>query len=117
MTDSFPLLPGRPACGAGSRRDIAEFVCERYVEAPQTRRKELLECLLRPVGPLALVAIANGAFAHLLYRLRGDAAPISLDQAAGITPGQVLELARYLEQCSPDVLRQAGSQIAEWIPC
>jgi len=75
-------------------------------------RTKLLECLLRPVGPLALVAIASGAFGHLLYRLRHDAEPIALHQVARITSDHVLELARYVEQCSPHVLARIGSLIA-----
>ena len=38
--------------------------------------------------------------------------PISLDDLARITPGHVLELTRYVEQCSPHVLLRIGSLIA-----
>jgi len=91
---------------------IPELVSAVYEKAPAPLRTKLLEYLLRPVGPLALVAIATGAFGHLLYRLRRDAMPISLDDAARITSGHVLELARYVEQCSPHVLLRIGSLIA-----
>jgi len=76
--------------------------------APPSARAQLLECLVRPLGPLALVAIAAGAFGHLFYRLRRDAAPISPDDVSRITSEQVLELTRYVEQCSPDVLLHFG---------
>src|SRR5467141_655527 len=91
---------------------IPELISAVYEKAPAPLRMKLLEYLLRPVGPLALVAIATGAFGHLLYRLRRDAMPISLDDAARITSGHVLELARYVEQCSPHVLLRIGSLIA-----
>src|SRR6266446_5318788 len=99
-------------CAGKSAYDIPELVCAVYETAPVPLRTKLLECLLRPVGPLALVAIAAGAFGHLLYRLRRDAMPISLDDLARITPGHVLELTRYVEQCSPHVLLRIGSLIA-----
>ena len=91
--------------------NIPELVSAVYDEAPPLLRAQLLECLVRPLGPLALVAIAAGAFGHLFYRLRRDAAPISPDDVSRITSEQVLELTRYVEQCSPDVLLHFGSLI------
>jgi hypothetical protein len=94
-------------------RNIPELVSAVYHEGPASLRTRLLECLVRPLGPLAVVAIAAGAFGHLLYRLRHDAAPISTDDASRITSEQVLELTRYVEQCSPDALLQIGVLIAD----
>jgi hypothetical protein len=94
-----------------SARNIPELVSAVYDEAPPLLRAQLLECLVRPLGPLALVAIAAGAFGHLFYRLRRDAAPISPDDVSRITSEQVLELTRYVEQCSPDVLPHIGALI------
>jgi hypothetical protein len=92
---------------------IPELVSRVYSEAPVSLQARLLECLLRPVGPLALVTIAAGAFSRFLYRLQGNAMPISLDEAARITSEHVLELARYVEQSSPGALLQFGSMIAQ----
>jgi len=107
-TPSAALVPE----GAAMARPIPELVSEIYGKSPAPLRTKLLECLLRPVGPLALVAIATGAFSHLLHRLTRDASPISLDEAARITSEHVLELARYVEQCSPHELLRIGSLIA-----
>jgi len=101
----------RVMAGGESTYNIPELISAVYETAPASVRTKLLEYLLRPVGPLALVAIATGAFGHLLYRLRRDAMPISLDDAARITSGHVLQLARYVEQCSPHVLLRIGSLI------
>lgn len=94
-------------------RHIPELVSEVYQEAPAPLRTQLVECLMRPLGPLAVVAIAAGAFRHLLHRLGREAAPISPDEVRRITPEQVLELTRYVEQCSPDALRRIGALIAD----
>jgi len=105
-------LPGVPA----ERRlahGIPELVSQVYYQAPVRLRARLLECLLRPVGPLALVTIAAGAFGRFLYRLQHDAMPISIEDAARITSDHVLELARYVEQSSPDALMQFGTLIAD----
>jgi hypothetical protein len=96
-----------------SARDIPELVSAVYEEAPAPLRAQLLEHLVRPLGPLALVAVAGGAFGHLLYRLTRDAVAISLDHASRVSSEQVLELTRYVEQCSPDSLLQIGSLIAD----
>ena len=117
--DAFDRVPSavdrRPRVMAATEttNNIPELVSDVYDKAPAPLRTKLLECLLGPVGPLALVAIATGAFGHLLYRLRQDGMPISLDDAARITSNQVLELARFVEQSSPDALLQLGSLIAD----
>lgn len=99
--------------GGAYVRSIEELLSEYFAQAPAHERIELIERLLGPVGPLALVTIAGGAFAHLLYRLKRDAAPLSLDDAIGITSKHVLELARYVEQSSPDLLLRVASQVAQ----
>jgi hypothetical protein len=117
--DAFDRVPSavdrRPRVMAATEttNNIPELVSDVYDKAPAPLRTKLLECLLGPVGPLALVAIATGAFGHLLYRLRQDGMPISLDDAARITSNHVLELARFVEQSSPDALLQLGSLIAD----
>jgi hypothetical protein len=97
--------------GSDVPHDIPALVSELYQHAPDALRVKLLEHLLRPVGPLAMVAIAAGAFGRFAYRLRRDAMPIPLEHAARITSGHVLHLARYVEQSSPEVLRQIGALI------
>jgi hypothetical protein len=91
-----------PLPGAGLPPLIADF----YDEAPPSLKVRLLDNLLRPVGPLALVAIAAGAFGKLLPTVRWQAVTVTLDDVARISGSQVLELARYVEQKSPDVLLQ-----------
>jgi hypothetical protein len=117
MTDEFhdasdPGAGPRDRVGLVATQSIPELVSEVYDQAPVPLRAKLLECLLRPVGPLALVAIAAGAFNRFLYRLSGDAIPVSIEDAARISSGHVLELARYVEQCSPHVLLRIGSLIS-----
>ncbi len=102
-----------PAATVGQpTHNIPELVSAVYHDAPAPLRTKVLELLLRPIGPLAIVTIATGAFAHLLYRLRLDGVPISLDDAARITSDHVLQLARFVEQCSPHALLRIGSLVA-----
>ncbi len=98
--------------GGDPPQNIPDLLAELYREAPEKLRPKLLEFLLRPVGPLAIVTIASGAFAHLLFRLRLNGASISLDDAARISSEHVLQLARYVEQCSPHALMRIGTLIS-----
>jgi hypothetical protein len=86
--------------------ELAPLVADVFAKAPPPQRVRLLNGLLRPVGPLALVAIAAGAFASLLPVTRWRGASVTLDDAMRFSAGQVLELARYVEQKSPESLAQ-----------
>lgn len=85
---------------------LAPLVADLFAKAAPSQRVRLLNGLLRPVGPLALVAIAAGAFASLLPATRWHGASVTLDQAMRFSAGQVLELARYVEQKSPESFAQ-----------
>jgi hypothetical protein len=86
---------------------MAPRVVEMYERASAPERVTLLNRLLRPVGPLALVTIAAGAFAGLLpsgQNARWREAEVSLDDTRRVGPAQVLALAAYVAQKAPDVL-------------
>jgi len=108
------IVAGAPAMeAAASEAAIPELVSALYRDAPASFRTQLLECLLKPVGPLAIVTIATGAFAHLLYRLRFHGIPVSLDDAARISSEHVFELTRYVAQANPETLLGIGALIAD----
>lgn len=104
--------PASAQKGSAPATRIPELVSELYRDAPAHLRTELLECLLKPVGPLAIVTIAAGAFAHLLYRLRLHGVPVSPDEAARVSSEHVFELARYVAQANPETLLGMGDVIA-----
>jgi hypothetical protein len=108
---------GVPRMSLGPRRGpvahIPKLIAAAYSEATGPLRVRLLECLLRPVGVLGLVAIAAGAFGELLRRGSYQRLEVSLDDAARVTADQMLELARYVEQCSPDTFQQVSSMLAD----
>ena len=93
--------------------ELAPLVADLYAKAAPAQRARLLNGLLRPVGPLALVAIAAGAFADLLPTTRWQVATVSLDDAMRLTSGQVLELARYVEQKSPEAFIKLPELLAD----
>jgi len=114
MSDEFEPLPApvEPSAVAPRRSGVAalqrvpELIAEVYRNATAPLRTRLLECLLRPVGPLGVVAIAAGAFG--LFLQRGDYRQLTVapEDAMRISPEQMLELARYVEQASPESFLQ-----------
>lgn len=96
--------------------ELAPLVARFYAEAPLALRVRLLNGLLRPVGPLALVVLAAGAFGRLLPSEAGarwHGAAADLGDALRIDASQVLELARYVEQKCPEWLAQLPAMAGE----
>lgn len=91
--------------------DLAPLVADFYDEAPAAVRVHILRAMLGPVGPLALVAIAAGAFARLLPAKPSQALVVTPDIARSIGPAQVQELARYVAQKSPEVLTRLPDMV------
>jgi hypothetical protein len=83
---------------------VPVLVAALYDEAPAPLRQRLLNHLLGPVGPLALAALATGAFARLLPQGRWSSVQVQLDDVFNIRPDQVLDLAQYVEQKAPELL-------------
>jgi len=101
-----------PAAIAGGGGYLPALVSDVYCAAPAPLRVKLLECLLRPVGPLALAVIASGAFGAFLQRRTWNAVSLSLDDAARISGDQLFELVGYLEQANPEVFLQMPALLA-----
>lgn len=93
--------------------ELAPLVADLYTKVAPRQRVRLLNGLLRPVGPLALVAVAAGAFASLLPTTRWHIASASLDDAMRLSAPQVLELARYVEQKNPEALIQLPDLLSD----
>lgn len=88
-------------------RDLPPRVAALYAQATEPERVTLLNRLLRPLGPLALVTVAAGAFGGLLPSgpdARWREAEVSLDDTRRVGTAQVLALADYVAQKAPDVL-------------
>ncbi len=96
----------------GERSRAARLASRLYAGASAMQRSRIVATLLRPLGPLALVAVASGAFAGLLDRVNAMSAT-SIDELGHFTRDQVFELARFVEQVNPDALQQVAGTIAD----
>ena len=107
-----PPLDDARAADAVAEADVPVLVAAVYREAPASLRQRLLNHLLRPVGPLALVAVAAGAFSRLLPPGRWNGAHVQLDDVWTIRPDQVLDLAQYVDQKAPELLLRLPDVLA-----
>jgi hypothetical protein len=104
---------------AGPRDDgtrAARLVARLYAGMNSVHRSRLVVQLLRPLGPLARVAVASGAFAGVFGRGVGHSAVAALDDFARASTEQVFELARFVEQASPEALRRIASALSAHPP-
>ena len=88
------------------------IVTQAYEAAHPGLRVRLLNRMLRAVGPLALTVVAGGVFARYVTQARWSALTVSLGDAARVTSAQVYELAAYVQQSNPDVVRQVASVLS-----
>jgi hypothetical protein len=64
----------------------------------------MVSCLVRPLGTLGLTAVAAGAFSNFLLARAGHVTEGGLTSAGAYSTQQVFELARFVEQASPESL-------------
>jgi hypothetical protein len=106
-----PHPPARSPTHAPAQ--VPRLIAEVYAVAAAPLRARLLECLLRPVGPLALAGLAAGAFGAFLHRGGSRRLAVSLDDAARISAHQVLDLAGFVAQIGPESFQQVAAVLAD----
>ena len=103
--------PGVPAATAEGR--AARLMARLYGSANLALRTRLIACLVRPLGSLGVAAVAAGAFTVLLSRRGADGLGGAMAEVADFSKEQVAELARFVEQVSPEALQQAANLVFE----
>lgn len=80
---------------------VAELVGQVFETAPPAERSRLLEQLLRPLGALSLVAVADGIFAKVRFRSGWqEELHVRLDDAQNVQSSQVIALVDHVQQVS-----------------
>jgi len=103
--------PGVPAARAENR--AARLMVRLYGSANLALRTRLIACLVRPLGSLGVAAVAAGAFTVVLSRRGADGLGGAMVDVAEFSKEQVAELARFVEQVSPEALQQAANLVFE----
>ena len=105
-----PTLPASVGDAMACHRIAAARLVSRvYRSASEPLRADMLACLLRPLGTLSLVAVASGAFARLLQRDGAALERVRVEDAAGFSSQQILELARFVHEVDPATLEQLAA--------
>lgn len=94
---------GEPT-GAVSETAIAQLVAQVYETAPPAVRSRLLEHLLRPLGVLSLVAIADGIFAKIRFRSGWPDLHIRFEDAKNVQASDVVALVERVQLVSVESL-------------
>ena len=103
--------PGASTAAADGR--AARLMARLYGSANLALRRRLVACLLRPLGSLGVAAVAAGAFTVVLSRRGAGGLGVAMADVAEFSKEQVAELARFVEQVSPDALQQAAGLVYE----
>jgi len=114
--DDMPSLPGAPVgriAPATRRAKVSRAVGHIYRSAPQPLRGRILVCLLRPVGPLAMLAIAAGTFARHMRPQGGSDLQFDVDDVAEHTLGQIADLTEFVQQVSPETLDRLSTLLMD----
>lgn len=84
----------------GATLSVPQLVGQVYVAAPAVDRSHMLEHLLRPLGVLALVAVADGVFAKIRFRGGWPDLHVRLEDAQNVQASDIVSLIDYVQQVS-----------------
>jgi hypothetical protein len=109
-----PFDAGLPVDGNDAKDpgNTAAIVAGAFERINIRLRARMLGRLLASVGPLALTVVGGGVFAKYVAQARWPEIPVSFEDAAHATSGQVQELVRYVQQSNPHLLGQLMDALA-----
>jgi len=101
------------ADGQSSEAAIAQLVGQVYEIAPAAERSRLLEQLLRPLGVLSLVAVANGIFASIRFRSGWPELHVRAEDAQNVQASDVITLVSHVQQVSIQAVDGLADMLAQ----
>jgi hypothetical protein len=103
-------LPVDPApnagIGANQAPSLPTIVAAAFERLNFRMRARMLGRLLASVGPLAMTVVGGGAFAKYVVHARWQEIPVSIEDAARATSGQIYDIVRYVQQSNPQLYGQ-----------
>ncbi len=91
---------------------LPQLVGQVYAAAPPPVRSRLLEFLMRPLGVLPLVAIADGIFAKIRFGSGWPDPHVALEDANRVQPADIVQLVDRVQQVSSDAMDGLASIVA-----
>ena len=89
---------------AVQERMVSQLVGKIYETAPVPVRSTLILHLMKPLGVLSLVAVADGIFAKIRFRSGWPEVQVLPDDVKNVEPQDVVALTHYAQQVSLHVL-------------
>ncbi len=83
---------------------LPQLVGQVYATAPAPERSRLLEFLMRPLGVLALVAVADGIFARIRFGSGWPDPHVALEDANRVQAGDIAQLVDRVQLVSSDAI-------------
>lgn len=93
-------LPSEEVTSPVSEDTIAQLVGQVYESAAPAEKSRLLEYLLKPLGVLSLVAVANGIFANIRFRSGWPDIHVLPEDAKNVQASDVITLVIHVQQVS-----------------
>lgn len=106
-----PVSSNKSDCQV-SEISIAQLVGQVYELAPPAERSRLLEHLLKPLGVLSLVAVANGIFASIRFRSGWPEMHVRMEDAQNVQARDVITLVNHVQQVSAHAVDGLASLLA-----
>ena len=105
LAQTCPLesSPGAPGCQT-SEITIPQLVGQVYEAAPVAERTRLIEYLIRPLGVLSLMAVANGIFAKAWFRSEWPDMHVRLEDVNTVSAVDVIALADRVQQVQVEAI-------------
>ncbi len=97
---------------AVQNRMLSELVGRVYATAPPVEKTRLVAHLMKPLGILSLVAVANGVFASIRFRGVSNDFPLSVDDVQRVQARDVIALASHAQQVSMEAVNGLGQLLA-----
>lgn len=108
-----PTPPSIPTSQPEPEAAIAQLVGQVYEIAPPAERSRLLEHLLKPLGVLSLVAIANGIFASIRFRSGWPNIHVGAEDAQNVQASDVITLVSHVQQVSTQAVDGLADLLAK----
>ena len=83
---------------------IPQLVAEVYEAAPLAERTRLIAHLIRPLGVLSLVVVANGIFAKALFRSTWPDMQLRIEDVSNVRATDVIDLVDRVQQVSVEAV-------------
>lgn len=97
-----------------SNGQISQLIAQIYACAPAAEKRRLLEHLLTPLGALARVTVARGAFAGCLFQSGWRDLQVRLDDAPNVGIDHIIDLVDYVQKVSVESVDALAEMIMAW---